>query len=65
MVSCEEIDELFRKVVAIVSKEVVRFDGKAIAVFFNKPDNDFLGEFCISHRNDLHWMHPKSRLHLH
>ena len=65
VITCEEVDELFRKVVAIVRQKVVRFAGKTIAVFFDKPENDFLREFCISHRNDLYWTHSKSRLHLH
>ena len=65
VIAREEVDELFRKVVAIVRQKVVRFAGKTIAVFFDEPENDFLGEFCISHRNDLYWMHSKIRLHLH
>ena len=65
MVACEEIHELLREVVAVVRKKVICFAGKAVAVFFNEPQNDFLGEFRISHRNDLHRVHSKSPFHLH
>ena len=64
IVPCQEVHKLFRKIVAVMRKEIIRLTCKARTIIIDEVINQLFRKLRISHRKNFNRRHPKSRFNL-